>query len=233
MKPEEIILSELQEVAPTLANISKQMPFEIPDGYFEIFPMLMLEQVAPTPIVEQDVPEGYFNSFPEMMLQKMRSQEVLEETESIAPLLNSISKSMPNHLPEKYFEQLQPQVETNIVPVVSIKRKVWMQIAAAVVVMLAAFGVWQMTQNSNAANGGIEIASSNDTIEIPAEISLQLAMMDESVIESEFGTTGQSVEASNSVYYLETENFEEALKEFSVDDISTQLSETPIVKKSI
>lgn len=233
MTPEEIILSELQEVAPTLAKMSKQMPFDIPEGYFETFPMLMLEQVAPTPIFENDVPEGYFNSFPEMMLQKLRAQEVMDETEDIAPLLNSISKTMPHHLPEGYFEQLQPEVVTSAVPVVSIKRKIWMRVAAAVVVMLAAFTVWQMTQNSSTTSGGTEIASTNDSIVIPAEISIQLAMMDESSIESEFGTTGQSVEASNSVYYLETENFEEALKEFSVDDITTQLSETPIVKKSI
>jgi hypothetical protein len=58
-------------------------------------------------------------------------------------------------------------------------------------------------------------------------------MMDENAIETEFGTTGQSIEASNGVYYLETENFEEALKEFSTDDLAKQLNETPIVKKSI
>jgi len=233
MKPEEIILLELLEVAPTLAEHSKQMPFEVPDGYFETFPILMLEQVAPIPIVESDVPEGYFNRFPEMMMQKLRAQEVVDEIEIIAPLLNSISKTMPHHLPEKYFEQLQPEEVTNTVPVVSIKRKVWMQVAAAVVVLVAAFTLWQISQK--AVSNGTEFANtySTDTIAIPAEISMQLAMMDKSAIETEFGTTGQSIEASNGVYYLETENFEEALKEFSVDDLATQLNETPMLKKSI
>jgi hypothetical protein len=232
MKPEEIILIELQEIAPSLASISRQMPFDIPENYFETFPMLMLEQVGPNVMDESTVPEGYFNSFPEIMLQKLRAQEVAEETAEIAPFLNSISKTMPHHLPERYFEQLQPAAMGSKVPVVSIRRKVWMQIAAAIVVMLATFSVWQMSQSSSTVTG-TEIAFTNDSMEIPAEISIQLAMMDESAIESEFGTTGQSVEASNSMYYLETENFEEALKEFSVDDIASQLNETPIVKKSI
>ncbi|HSC54844.1 MAG TPA: hypothetical protein VLC98_14525 [Phnomibacter sp.] len=230
MKPEENILLKLQELAPTLATGSAQMPYSLPEGYFETFPLLMLDLVAPAP--QNAVPEGYFNSFPELMLQKLRANEVADETAGIAPLLNSISKAMPNHVPADYFSKLKPSAAVQTTPVIAIRRKVWMRVAAAVVVLLAAFSIWQWSQNSSGQQEE-EVASVPDTLTIPTDISIQLAMIEDGAIESAFRSTGQSIEASNSLYYLETDNFEEALKDISVDEISEHLEETPQLKKSI
>ncbi len=232
MNQEKIILIELQEVAPALAGCSKQMPFEMPEGYFETFPLMMLESVVPAPKDESTVPAGYFNSFPELMMQKLRAQEVMNETESIAPLLNTISKTMPHHVPEGYFEKMQPAVSSTAT-VVTIKPKMWMQIAAAILVMLATFSLWQISQKKASISSEVANNYATDTIAIPVEITMQLALMDESAIETAFGTTGQSIDASNGVYFLETENFEEALKEFDVDELATLINETPIPKKTI
>lgn len=230
MKPEENILLELQELAPTLANGSVQIPYALPEGYFETFPLLMLDLVAPAP--QNAVPEGFFDSFPELMLQKLRANEVTEETAGIAPLLNSIPKAMPNHVPADYFSQLKPSAAVQTTQVIAIRRKVWMQVAAAVAILLAAFSIWQWSQSNNGQQDN-QVVSVPDTLSIPTDISIQLAMIEDGAIESAFKSTGQSIEASNSLYYLETDNFEEALKDISVDEISEQLAETPQLKKSI
>jgi len=102
------IANELLQVAPLLAAGNKEMPFVIPEGYFDEFIPTMLQLVKASAL--SDVPEGYFDQFALKMLQKVRKNEVWEELEVVSPFLNSLPKTMPHTIPPGYFEQWQPSI---------------------------------------------------------------------------------------------------------------------------
>jgi hypothetical protein len=65
--------AELQEISPLLAGLSRKMPFEVPQGYFEAAPVAAAPEL-PALLADIDrrmpyaVPEGYFATLPELML---------------------------------------------------------------------------------------------------------------------------------------------------------------------
>ena len=54
-----------------------------------------------------NLPEGYFENFPRLMLERIKAggSEAREEISEISPLLASISRKMPHSVPEHYFEE--------------------------------------------------------------------------------------------------------------------------------
>ena len=85
----------------------KKMPYQVPAGYFENLAEDILGKVN----MEQLVPEGYFDALPAILLNKVRHLEVSQELETVAPLLNTISKQPVQAVPEGYFEQLKSSAE--------------------------------------------------------------------------------------------------------------------------
>ncbi len=142
------ISNELPQVAPFLATLGRQLPFEVPKGYFEDFPDRMLQMVQQS--ANNEVPDGYFESFALQMLQKVRSEEVRHELEGVAPLLNGLPKTMPHSLPEGYFEQWQPAINrpeapkaAKIIPVSgSFHWKRWAAAAAIIISLGVGWQVW-------------------------------------------------------------------------------------------
>src|SRR5690349_4647777 len=98
MEEKENILSEIRTVAPALAGVGKQMPFEVPEAYFDLFPVEMLAKVA-VPLQKPSVPEGYFDALPAIMLAKVKELEQGNELEAVAPALVGISRQMPYSVP--------------------------------------------------------------------------------------------------------------------------------------
>ena len=80
---------ELNYLSPVLNNISKEMPYS--------------------------VPVGYFNNLEEKLMHGVRESEdylsAKEELESISPLLSGLKKEMPYSVPQQYFENLSPGVQ--------------------------------------------------------------------------------------------------------------------------
>jgi hypothetical protein len=76
-----------------LASINSSLPYNINEPVF-------------------NVPENYFQNFAQSVLYKIREQESAVSTEltELSPLLAGISKKMPNHLPENYFEELTQEI---------------------------------------------------------------------------------------------------------------------------
>lgn len=107
MTPDTTILNELKNIAPTLATASRQMPFEVPAGYFEQLADSMLAQVNVTA-----VPSGYFDNFADNMLALVRQQEAQQELTNVAPTVAGLSRQMPYSVPAGYFDSLQPMAAT-------------------------------------------------------------------------------------------------------------------------
>ncbi len=74
---------EIAQLCPLLAGISRNMPFEIPENYFqtnlEALAFLISKEVSseiiPAIAMPYDVPPGYFSAFPQTLLKKVAPQK--------------------------------------------------------------------------------------------------------------------------------------------------------------
>lgn len=88
MKPQNTILEELREIAPSLIEIGVNMPYQVAEGYFEGLTESILEQAhigLPYKIEKQSfqVPEQYFNGLADQILIKAKAAEFAERTKTI------------------------------------------------------------------------------------------------------------------------------------------------------
>lgn len=65
------IHDELRSIAPFLAELPKEMPFRVPEGYFEAQPERTLGHVR----MSATVPEGYFDALPQQVLARVREEK--------------------------------------------------------------------------------------------------------------------------------------------------------------
>jgi len=163
------------------------MPYSVPDGYFDglagsIMDKIRLKKTI-QPVVESNedleedtlprfiphpytVPVGYFDSLAGNVMAKINAQqiqhagnEVFEELEALAPLLNSITKQMPYSVPAGYFEQFTVKVNEEVKPaakVVSInssRRRFITYFAAACVAVLLGIGAYFFVPHQSAKPG--------------------------------------------------------------------------------
>jgi hypothetical protein len=144
LKPQHTILNEIKEIAPTLMEVSIDMPYTVPKGYFEQLSESVLEK-AKFGLESHSIPKGYkvpeqyFSGLASKILQRVKDTEtgdvsVFNENESIAPILNTISNKMPFSIPEQYFEHLSVQIPSEKAKVIPLKMmRNWMTYAAAAV----------------------------------------------------------------------------------------------------
>lgn len=152
---------ELEAISPAVANLSLRMPFQIPEGYFELFPNRIVQLISSGILPEKEtetntffptkpeslspfvVPDGYFEELSGNILAKIRennSESSDAELQRISPLLSQIDRKAPFHIPVNYFENLD--IKSVVVPVqketgrvVSLSfRKKWINYAAAAVI---------------------------------------------------------------------------------------------------
>lgn len=132
------ILKELQEIAPSLIEVRGDMPYALPQGYFDTLPEAVLAKIRINAAQSNTyaVPEGYFNNLPNLVMAKIKAgqHEVSAELNEIAPLLNTISKAPVYTVPEGYFKQLSAPVPAAKVVKMGSSRR-WMQLAVAAVTM--------------------------------------------------------------------------------------------------
>lgn len=123
MQEQNKILDELESMGSTLGNISRGMPFTVPEHYFNELPEQMLIHVLEENIISDlpksmpfNVPKEYFNTLPAQLLEVVKQNE---------------------------------KPKAKIIP---LKRNLWynMRIAAAAVLLLAAgTGIFHFTQQQN------------------------------------------------------------------------------------
>jgi hypothetical protein len=138
MNRSEHILQELTESAPTLAALRGDMPYTIPQAYFDTLPEIVLNKIRlnSSQSATYAVPEGYFNALPKLVMARIKAgqNEVAAELNEIAPLLNTISKAPVYAVPEGYFNQFSAPVPAAKVVKMGSSRR-WMQLAVAAVTM--------------------------------------------------------------------------------------------------
>lgn len=88
MKPQNTILEELREIAPSLIEIGNQMPYHVAEGYFNEFPESILEKAhigLLYNIGKQNfqVPEQYFKGLADEILIKAKASEQAEKAKLI------------------------------------------------------------------------------------------------------------------------------------------------------
>jgi hypothetical protein len=215
--------AELQLLAPRLATAGRGMPYSVPHGYFENFPESTVSRLNAQP--KQDVPEGYFEHFALNMLQKVRTNEVREELEGIAPVLNTLSKSMPYSLPEGYFEQWKPAIQE---PAVQQPAKIisfgggfrWKQWAAAAAILLTAGLAWQLWVNS--PDNAPATAAIN-----PAAVDSLLSGLDANSL-SGYLETEQSGLDFTSLLSMAEQDIETGVKQLSTEELKWYLENQAI-----
>lgn len=140
-----------------------ELPYAIPQGYFDTFAEDMLSLVHIEAYPKQSmfsVPEGYFDNFADTVLERVKNEapqkqsEVLEELKDIAPLLTTISRENVYTLPAGYFEQFS--VNTNGAKVVSInknsKKNTWKGLAVAASLLAAVLTLGLVVNNNDKDN---------------------------------------------------------------------------------
>lgn len=107
MNTQENILEELREMNSSLAGLPRTMPYFVPQGYFEIFPEILKEQLPVTnclstenPDMPFHVPTGYFQQLPQQLINTIHANEAL----------NSLPRQLPYTITENYFADLPAMV---------------------------------------------------------------------------------------------------------------------------
>jgi hypothetical protein len=143
MKGKSIILTELEEISPTVAQIPVKPVFSVPDGYFTLFP----ERMA-------------------LIVRQMEDPNA--EISEISPVLADISRKMPMEAPAGYFNNPIPipgtYTESEQASVIPMRKKGFnmFAIAASVVALVGIFSVVY-----NQMNPGQPAVTPNVSIEIP------------------------------------------------------------------
>ena len=165
MKNNDIIVNELIELSPAVANINRKNVYSVPSGYFIDLAEYLLAFVkehsekstlssSATPF---KVPDAYFDGLPNEILNKIKQQhsvqsDVERELAEIAPLLNTISKTPVYSIPHGYFEKLEARKDGSKAKVVSISkgsRFVRYAAAAAITGLVAIGGIFYANNDSS------------------------------------------------------------------------------------
>lgn len=172
------ISDELKALSATVASIPNRNPYFLPENYFANFPSVVLDKIATgIPFCAKsplELPADYFQNFPGMMMQRIRSEEALEINDELPPLLASVSKEMPYHLPENYFANnhfhipaAEPRKPVLMKPVHSFRRYA----VAASVTALIALGGWLFLSPPAASSDSAINYQEARNLNIDAELS--------------------------------------------------------------
>ncbi len=119
------ILSELQAISPEVALIGRQLPYEVPAGYFEglaaqVMQRIREDEATLSPVLQQaavnpySVPVGYFDQLAGNMLARVKALDGVltaqEELSMLSPLLSRLDKKLPYEAPAGYFSDLTDNV---------------------------------------------------------------------------------------------------------------------------
>lgn len=229
MEEKEEILNELDQTAPVLKGIDKRMLFRVPDGYFDVFPISMVGKMAGTQ--KPAVPEGYFESFPATLLAKIRAMETPQEADEISHLLAGISKKMPFSVPQGYFEQFTVQpvgYQAPVIPIASNRRRFSWAVAASVIIVTGLFAWFYLFNNKGPSNQPVVKTTTNEVVD--SSFSAALAGIEDTSIHSELNSDDITGNTLSALYYLNTDNIETALQDFTEEEIKSQLNERVVLK---
>ncbi len=231
MENPNIILNELKEISPLISEIENKNVYSVELSYFNNLAENISQKINSanktfnfSSVTPYKVKEGFFENFSENVLQNIRNQQktlndVTEELNEIAPLLNTISKASLLSVPEGYFENLHilPIQSLKTKPkVISIAKKISHYAVAAVIATLMIIGSFLIT-------GKEQKKSAAQVLNIKSAVK---DLRDEEIIEflrkhsSSSKTTTVSSEKN-----IPASKIKESLKQMTEEDIQQYLQE--------
>ena len=163
MKNKNIIFEELKEISLLMVQINKSNVYSVSSSYFDEFFLNIIKKIRlmeelynkAASVAPYRIPANYFTNLPQAIINKVSlsqklSDEVFEEIQSIAPILNTISKKPVYTVSADFFEKMQMpvmEVEKQEAKVVSISKwpKVFKLSAAAVIILFSGIGLYTIT----------------------------------------------------------------------------------------
>ncbi|HEU0226519.1 MAG TPA: hypothetical protein VFQ86_02180 [Arachidicoccus soli] len=230
-----------------LSSINKNAElYKVPEGYFNELAEQVVEKLRSEAFSNAKgyvVPEGYFNSFAENILQKVKTvssqNTVEEELETIAPLLNTISKRNVYSIAKDYFEQLpsllieqqQFEKETPKVIPLSTKKYTWQKWAAAAVIAGAVLsgGLYlENYKNENLHNSSSkQYASAVSQENMNLEENLSNLSEDEIISYLAVPNPDISTKDSASLIGAASEDTQKAISSMTNEELENYLDKTP------
>ncbi len=184
-----ILLTELREISPVLAEIKNVNIFSVPPSYFNNLAEDIIQNINQvytrvnnfSSVTPYKVEEKYFDNLSNSILIKIRNQkkessEVVDELNSIAPLLNTINKAPLFSLPKGYFEDFKVVPKSFIKPkakLVTITQNFSRYSVAAVITALMVVAVYVIT-------GKIDKGSEAQAVNVKSAVQ---NLRDEEIIE--------------------------------------------------
>jgi hypothetical protein len=166
-----------------------------------------------------NVPDGYFNELDEKILEIIRShpdyQTSREELESVSPLLSSISKRPVYSVPKGYFENFKPGVEEKKdTKVVSITSRKWPRYAAAAiivgVILMAGFIAFNNDDRGSVDRTLAKFEKEVKKINDVKSTDTLIDFMDAGLNEKELASSRRSIK---------TDDVQQLLKDVSIDEL--------------
>jgi hypothetical protein len=164
MNNNDIILNELKEISPAVANINRRNIYSVPSGYFLDLAEQLLDLVKQHPetfifkttATPFKIPASYFDGLSSEILNKVKQQhsaqsEVERELAEIAPLLNTISKVPVYTIPHGYFKNLEAHKidsEAKVIYMSKSRRFIRYAAAAAITGLVAIGGIFYANNDS-------------------------------------------------------------------------------------
>jgi len=219
--------------------------YTVPEGYFAALPeqiMFAVTQEAAKQLPQQtpyNVPDGYFESLSSHILSRIQhsstsvpftsavANEVYEELENIAPVLNTISKANVYSVPKGYFEQLNiarmatAPAQAKVVSMGSRVRK-WLSYSTAAaiagVMITAAFLFTDNPSGNN--NASVNYYKSLSNIDVKKEVSV----LSEDEIVNYLSTHPAAADVSTSIGNV-APDIQHSVNDISEDEIREYLQE--------
>lgn len=156
MENRNIISEELRDISAGLANINRGNVYSVSPAYFNTLSEKILSRInsneerdyAFNSVTPYTIRRGYFENLASDILGKIKTSsvgqlnEVHEELNEVAPLLNTINKASLYTVPEGYFDNLKASTiaEKPQAKIFSLSKKMRSYAAAAVVTGILAIG---------------------------------------------------------------------------------------------
>lgn len=229
------------------SDILKEVPgrnvYTVPEMYFDTLPDHIMSHIRLCSVLQApqqtpyQVPTGYFDALSSRILSQVHIQqagasqqtvagnnEVYQELQQLAPLLNTISKQPVFSIPENYFEA-QPQLpvaiaEKAILRTLPVVRKInrWFQYAAAALVAgIMVTAAFMFTDNSHSPVPG-NAATKN------LDVKKAVSVLSEDEIVNYLSTHPSTTEATTSVSSV-SPDIQHIVNDISEEEIRQYLKE--------
>lgn len=217
------ILNELVAISPAVANLSAEMPYQVPEGYFETLSEVIVARALAASGEETlvkstaglsmpfDVPSGYFENLSSSILEKIKIQEqtsATEELQNLSPLLASISKENVYTVPGGYFETLnavdavKASHKTTGKVVSMFQARTWVRMAAAAAILLmVAFGLNRIAGTKSDLDGYVKQGLNKYNTE--AKLNAELQNINDSELVSYLQNTSSTADVATVSFILE------------------------------